>query len=105
MAPYEVCLLVVMIFSIKPLIAGVAQRSRRYCDGHHKMSDLGAAGELVHRGGERLRQNGRTSDWMVHAGSNGEDHEHFDLGCAKQDRELLQLERRSVIRPLSLSET
>jgi hypothetical protein len=39
-----------MIFSIKLSIAGVAQLSHRYCDGHHEMSDFGAACELVHTG-------------------------------------------------------
>jgi hypothetical protein len=34
---------VVQIFSIKPPIAVVAQCSRRCCDAHHEMSDLGVA--------------------------------------------------------------
>ena len=40
--------------SIKPPIAGVAQRSGRYCDAHHEMSDLGAACEPDHSGGESV---------------------------------------------------
>lgn len=28
---------------------------RRACDGHHEMSDLAAAGELVHTGGESIK--------------------------------------------------
>jgi hypothetical protein len=40
------------------------------CDGHHKMSDLSAAGELVHSGGEGSRVKVTSIDWS------GEEHEH-----------------------------
>jgi hypothetical protein len=45
-----------------------SRRAARACDGHHEMSDLAAAGELVHRGGEGTKPVWVHRRWMVRAG-------------------------------------
>jgi hypothetical protein len=46
---------------------GLSERAGAFhCDGHHKMSDLGAAGEPVHKGAERVEPvYPRPGDWMA----------------------------------------
>jgi hypothetical protein len=48
---------------------------RRSCDGHHEMSDLGAAGEPVHSGGESIKPVWPHRRRMVRAGLREKDHE------------------------------
>ena len=47
------------------------------CDGYHKMSDLGAASEPVHSGGESVAPLcPHRSDWMIRAGFGDLAHQH-----------------------------
>jgi hypothetical protein len=71
-------MVLLIVISIKPPIAGVAQRSRRYCDGHHEMSDLGVPLRRPRRspGGGVLSSHlavrrGHAYDMATHAGAIG----------------------------------
>jgi hypothetical protein len=47
-------------------LAGPKRRRRvSHCDGHHEMSDLGAAGEPVHRTVTAITANDIPSSWMI----------------------------------------